>query len=715
MLPVAITYFEDYTPVGDVTSLAVCLIFLILIHSAFINRSMNFFFLQHIIYILVVAALSDMLFHITINYRDTLPLILIYFLRLLFHMSLFTALCLYILYAKEALQLENKIKKPFFIAMTVIFVVAFVVEILGSIYGFGFKIYPDRIVDDDIFIFFGIYVLFMICLGTMIIKYKHRVFKQIFIAVAASAGISFLLMVLQQLHGQSSYTVAAFLLPVYTLLYMIHANPYDINIGSVGEKAFEDLIKVSLAGSSKSGKKSLYLMSLYMHELEEMSGKYPQELQEAVREFIGRFFKSPTLFQITSAHMIMVVDKRKDTDYLKNSQEMLETFKKLYSKMQYDYKIVYTDSDERLDQDNGYIGFLDYLHGKMPENTALIANTEQVDDYMKYKYIVSQLADIQEKNDLNDPRVLVYCQPVYSIRRDAYDTAEALMRLRLPDVGMVFPDIFIPIAEEYKYIRSLTRIILAKTCAAIRRLNVDGYYVKRVSVNFSIYDVREDNFYDTVTGIINDSGINPDQIAFEITESQNEQEFELIKERMNELKGSGIKFYLDDFGTGYSNFERIMELPFDIVKFDRSLVIASGNDEKFKGMVSHLAKMFDDVDYAVLYEGVEDENDEKRCIGMSAKYLQGYKYSKPIPIEQLTKYFKKKDVMENDSSKRSMNGHRCPVCGRTLFEQTGKYEICEVCGWEDDPVQLKDPDLAGGANKMSLNESIKAWNEKTMG
>jgi EAL domain-containing protein (putative c-di-GMP-specific phosphodiesterase class I) len=84
-----------------------------------------------------------------------------------------------------------------------------------------------------------------------------------------------------------------------------------------------------------------------------------------------------------------------------------------------------------------------------------------------------------------------------------------------------------------------------------------------------------------------------------------------------------------------------MELPFDIIKFDRSLVIASSSDEKMREMVSHLAKMFSDMDYAVLYEGIEDEEDEARCIDMSANYLQGYKYSKPIPIKQLTEYFVK--------------------------------------------------------------------------
>ena len=117
--------------------------------------------------------------------------------------------------------------------------------------------------------------------------------------------------------------------------------------------------------------------------------------------------------------------------------------------------------------------------------------------------------------------------------------------------------------------------------------------------------------------------------------------YELMKDKIEELKDKGIKFYLDDFGTGYSNMERIMELPFDIIKFDRSLVIASDTDDRSEKMVENLANMFDDLNYSVLYEGVENENDEKRCIKMFASYLQGYKYSRPIPIIELSNFFSK--------------------------------------------------------------------------
>ncbi len=84
-----------------------------------------------------------------------------------------------------------------------------------------------------------------------------------------------------------------------------------------------------------------------------------------------------------------------------------------------------------------------------------------------------------------------------------------------------------------------------------------------------------------------------------------------------------------------------LKLPFDIIKFDRSLVLASQSDKQSEEIVGHLAEMFAELNYYVLYEGVEDEKDEERCKKMSASYLQGYKYSRPIPIEDLKDFFSK--------------------------------------------------------------------------
>ena len=215
------------------------------------------------------------------------------------------------------------------------------------------------------------------------------------------------------------------------------------------------------------------------------------------------------------------------------------------------------------------------------------------------------------------------------------------MRIILPDYGFIYPDDFIPIAEQKGYIHSLSKIILHKTCKSIIKLEEKGYEIERVSVNFSILELRDADFCDDVTTIINNTGLEPDKIAIEVTESRNEQDFERVRKVMDTLQHIGIKFYIDDFGTGYSNFARIIGLPIDIIKFDRSLTIMSGKDEESKYMVGSFSDIFENSEYQVLFEGVEDEADERRCIDMNAQYLQGYKYSKPIPIRQLGSFLQK--------------------------------------------------------------------------
>ena len=307
----------------------------------------------------------------------------------------------------------------------------------------------------------------------------------------------------------------------------------------------------------------------------------------------------------------------------------------------YDYRIILGQSMDEISLKNEYVSFIRDMERRMKPGEVHIVDNTDVSSFHENEYILGQLADICQKRDLDDPRVLVYCQPVYSLKAGRYDTAETLMRLTLPDTGMVPPYKFIGPAEDNGYIHTLTEIILKKTCDEIAKLVDEGYSFKRLSVNLSMLDLREEKMSDNFMKIIEDSHIPEDKIAFEITESQSEYDFLVVKSKINELRRHGIMFYLDDFGTGYSNMERILELPFDIIKFDKSLVAASDTDERSEKMVGSLAELFAKLNYAVLYEGIENQEDEERCRHMSASYLQGYKYSKPVPIAQLREFFDK--------------------------------------------------------------------------
>ncbi len=632
-------YFDNYSPVGDFISIALCFVIIALIQSTYVARKRSFLIFSGMVLFIVIAAYADVLYHVFYLNHLHDDHTLIYLFRIIYHSSLFIVLAGYIVYIVEVQQLEVRKKKVAYILAAVGFLVTNVVDILGSIMGFGFVVRPSGNTREGFNIFILGYLYFVIIVMYYMFRYRSRLFSRVMTGFYSTMAVSFVMLAIQGIFNQSAFTTVTFVFPIIAMLYLIHASPYDISLGAVSVSSFENHIKYNY----KTGK-DFIIMSLYMRDFDDENSHFPAEIQALIREFSSTYFRGAVLFQLSNGHVVLVADTNKNPDFENKVNSLLNNFNKEYERFRLDYKIILGKAIDEISKRNEYVRFLRHIQHGMPENNVHFIEYDDVASFNKQKFILDELGDIYRRKDLNDPRVEVYCQPVLNIKTQKYDTAEALMRLNLPDIGMVFPDQFIPLAEENDFIHVLSLIILNKTCNMIRKLIVSGYEVKRISVNISVLELRDDDFCNDIGTVIKKSGIPDDKIAIEITESQNESDFLIMKSKINELKEHGITFYLDDFGTGYSNIERIMELPFDIIKFDRSLVIASGSDTKSEQMVGSLANMFNELQYSVLYEGVENDMDEKLCIDMSASYLQGYKYSRPVPIERLTDFFEKRDA-----------------------------------------------------------------------
>ncbi|MBO6113644.1 MAG: EAL domain-containing protein [Lachnospiraceae bacterium] len=633
-------YFDNYTPVGDIIVIAICMVMIVLVATSYVNKTKNFsLFLNMTIY-LVSASMCDIIYHDWYAHITDGNYIGVYVTRVIYHALLFSILLLYIVYIVEIQHLEKHKRIPIMIAATTIYLAVIITDIVTTVKGTGFRLNKNGTAITGINIFLIGYIAFIGEIAYLMIVYRDRIYKKVMYGFYGTMIVSFVILYLQGKHGQSSFTVSTFLFPVMAMLYLVHSTSYDIESGAVNVMAMKELIKYNY-----DKKKEFLFMSLYMPDFESEGKVIPPDLQATIRRFASEFFKQSVLFQISNGHVILVAPKNLNPDHENRVNKILNQFQIEYLKFQFDYKVIIGKSIEEISKKNEYISFIKNIHRNMDINDVYIVGEKDVDLFNRYEYILEQLTDIYKKRDMRDERVLAYCQPVFNIKTGRYDTAEALMRLNLPDIGMVFPDQFIPVAEEHGFIHVLTEIILTKTCDAIKSLMSEGYDVNRISVNVSVMELRDEKFTSDIDDIIEASAIPNDKIAVEITESRNDSDFLLMKDRIEELKRRGIKLYLDDFGTGYSNMERIMELPFDIIKFDRSLVLASDSDERSEKMVKSLAGMFSELNYSVLYEGVENDGDEIRCINMSASYLQGYKYSKPITIADLNRFFAKSDVL----------------------------------------------------------------------
>lgn len=630
------TTFENYTRTGDFAVIAICTVMIVLLFTSYVSRTKSFRIFISIIAVLIIAALVNIIYHEMVRLDNPDLFTLICILRIIYQALLFGVFFLFALYTMEVSGLEHRKARMIAIGFTALVVLFVAADIIRDLTSDGFQNAEDGTVVQKTSLFTIAYIVFSVLLILLLTRVRNLVYKRVLYGFYGTMAIAFLTRLGQQLLNQASLTTMCFVFPVIGMFYIMHSNPYNVRLGSVDVRAMEDYVR-----NMQARKQPFFFLSLLLPDFEGEGKEMPEEIRVQVRRFSTVFFRGCVLFQIGNGHVILMVPKRRNEDYEQNRTMILEAFDKQYQRFRRSYKFVTGSSMDEISNKNEYASLIRFVSRDMPENSVHHIEPDDIVKFNRNEYILHELADIYSRRDVNDPRVLAYCQPVFNLESGHFDTAEALMRLQLEETGMVFPDQFIPLAEGHGYIHVLTEIILHKTCQEIRRLTEEGFLIKRVSVNVSVLELKDDTFCGDMIRIIDNNQIPGEKVAIELTESNSEADHMIMKEKIEELRGKGIQFYLDDFGTGYSNMERIMELPFDIIKFDRSMVIASGMDERSENIVQSLARMFKDMKYSVLYEGIEDEKDEERCKAMSAMYLQGYKYSRPVPIEKLRAFIPK--------------------------------------------------------------------------
>lgn len=624
-------YIADYSYVGDITVMAMCIVILILLFETHLHKTHQLRLLIGMIISIIGSCISNMMFELYLK-READPGIFLYFFRILHYILILYVLYLYIQYLHDTLWIPNQMHRKYLFITIGTLTAGTIVDIIATRFKFGFYIDSDGLAHSSFNIFAVMSLPFIVTIFFLIINYRSRIIKQVFYGLIGVNIVSILMLSIQGYHGSSSYTNAACFFSVIGIMFIFHSNPYDIDTGSVSGIYLNDEIESTL----EKGRNMILLCC----NIKGFTTAVRQS--NALRYEYYRFFrqniKKGILYHFIGDRMVLTIKKQSNTNYCRQIEAMMNQFFQGYKQFGLKYKIIIMETMPEVLDVEDYQKALLFIEKNMRYNESHHVTPDDIIGFYDSGYILSQLEDIAARKDIDDERVEVYCQPVYNIAAGKYDTAEALMRLKLPKTGMVYPDQFIPLAEQNNIIHWLSMIILSKTCAAIRRFMDEGFEISRISVNFSVLDLRYDSFCGEVKEIIDHHGIPYDKIAMEITESRSSEDFHLMKQRVLQLRELGIKFYLDDFGTGYSNFERIMEIPFDIIKFDRIMLIGSSKSRSSGFMVSTFAQMFNRLNYSVLFEGVEDDSDEKKCISMNARYLQGYKYSRPIPINNLRRF-----------------------------------------------------------------------------
>ncbi len=231
----------------------------------------------------------------------------------------------------------------------------------------------------------------------------------------------------------------------------------------------------------------------------------------------------------------------------------------------------------------------------------------------------------------------LHYQPLVDAYSREVSGFEALVRWRHPERGMVSPEEFIPVAEAAGLIGPIGQWVLRTACFDATRWP-NGI---RVAVNLSSLQFKDKHLVANVRAALADSGLEADRLELEITESVLLNDSKATLEILHDIKLMGVQIAMDDFGTGYSSLSYLRSFPFDKVKIDRSFIKDLPHDRNSMAIVRAIIGLSDTFGLRVTAEGVETEEQASQLALERCSQLQGYLFSKPIPVAEVPKLIKR--------------------------------------------------------------------------
>ena len=293
---------------------------------------------------------------------------------------------------------------------------------------------------------------------------------------------------------------------------------------------------------------------------------------------------------------------------------------------------------EDIENVQGLLNFSNYFYTYLTDNGEIVELSMEKGNRT---FMLRNDIDTIIKEAIVHRSFMMYYQPIYSIKDKRFVSCEALIRLNDEKYGFISPEFLIKSAERNGLIMDVGDIVFDEVCSFINRLKKSGVSLDFVEINLSMAQIIQKDLVDKVLSCLNKYHLRPEDINLEITETMACAAENIVEQNMRVLNKSGISFSLDDYGVGYSNISRILSLPFDIVKIDKSLTDMF-DDEKMNGVIKHTVAMLKSIGVKIVVEGVETVECFEAFEKLGVDYIQGYYFSKPLPESEFVEFMMKK-------------------------------------------------------------------------
>jgi diguanylate cyclase (GGDEF)-like protein len=229
----------------------------------------------------------------------------------------------------------------------------------------------------------------------------------------------------------------------------------------------------------------------------------------------------------------------------------------------------------------------------------------------------------------------LHYQPIVELKSGTIAGVEALVRWRHPTRGLVFPDHFIPLAEETGLILPLGRLVLGLACRQARRWQELGHSGLGISVNLSGKQLASRHLASEVAAALDETRLDPSTLTLEITESVLMMDSHGVIARLEELKGLGVKIAVDDFGTGYSSLNYLRQFPVDALKIAKPFIDGLGTSSEQERLAAAILRISATLRLDAVAEGIEEQPQYDLLRKLKCEYGQGYLFSRPVPAVDL--------------------------------------------------------------------------------
>ena len=366
--------------------------------------------------------------------------------------------------------------------------------------------------------------------------------------------------------------------------------------------------------------------------------KFGDEILDFIADKLGEICRADQFFVNLRSDVFMVVteyDKEEELEeFIRKLDAVICSYKDVKLQMSYG---VYTVEDKEMElrqmEDRAAMA-------RKAAKNSIVTNILFYKEQFKESLYNRKFIEENMQTAITERQFMMYLQPKYSIAKNEIIGAEALVRWKHPERGMIFPDQFIPIIEENGFIRKVDYYIWEEACRFIKKCEELSITTCPISVNVSRMHLGDDECIKVLSDLIRNTGIPKKLLELEITETVDDQQ---VSMKAFQLKEEGYTLLMDDFGSGYSSLNILLETPFDVIKLDKKFMENMMLSGKGRMILEQVASMSEKLGLGLLAEGVETKEQVELLQSIGCDQVQGYYYAKPMPQEDFFELLKKQN------------------------------------------------------------------------